>query len=183
MTECRWAAIGNTGRRQRNELVRQLPDNGGDLQYRIKSAREPHERVVKERDLRRASASGISSDSGCVASTLCQFDRSLRQFDHLVHAFDRIVDRHANDWVSFQSRPRTPTPPIKSVGKCNPCVRYEMEPISRAAHRQLTRTRPRLLETCWELCWKSRFHASFFRCRCATRARATRRDVSIDGTM
>jgi hypothetical protein len=36
------------------EVVRQLPDNGGDLQYRIKSAREPHERVVKERDLERA---------------------------------------------------------------------------------------------------------------------------------
>ena len=33
------------------EVVRQLPDSGGDLQYRIKSAREPHERVVKEGEL------------------------------------------------------------------------------------------------------------------------------------
>jgi hypothetical protein len=36
------------------EVVRQLPDNGGDLQYRIKSVSEPHERVVKECDLERA---------------------------------------------------------------------------------------------------------------------------------
>ena len=32
-------------------IVRQLPDNGGEPQYRIKSDREPHERVVKEGDL------------------------------------------------------------------------------------------------------------------------------------
>jgi hypothetical protein len=33
------------------EIVRQLPDEEGELQYRIKSVREPHERVVKESDL------------------------------------------------------------------------------------------------------------------------------------
>jgi len=33
------------------KIVRQLPDNGGEQQYRIKSVREPHERVVKESDL------------------------------------------------------------------------------------------------------------------------------------
>ncbi|HVY56816.1 MAG TPA: hypothetical protein VHA77_03110 [Xanthobacteraceae bacterium] len=33
------------------KIVRQLPDVGGELQYRIKSVREPHERVVKESDL------------------------------------------------------------------------------------------------------------------------------------
>jgi hypothetical protein len=33
------------------KIVRQLPDSGGELQYRIKSVREPHERVVKEGDL------------------------------------------------------------------------------------------------------------------------------------
>jgi hypothetical protein len=33
------------------KIVRQLPDSGGELQYRIKSEREPHERVVKESDL------------------------------------------------------------------------------------------------------------------------------------
>ena len=33
------------------KVVRPLPDNGGELQYRIKSEREPHERVVKESDL------------------------------------------------------------------------------------------------------------------------------------
>jgi hypothetical protein len=36
------------------QVVRQLPDNGGDPQYRIKSASEPHERVVTESDLQRA---------------------------------------------------------------------------------------------------------------------------------
>jgi hypothetical protein len=33
------------------EIVRQLPDEDGEFQYRIKSMREPHERVVKESDL------------------------------------------------------------------------------------------------------------------------------------
>jgi hypothetical protein len=33
------------------KIVRQLPENGGEQQYRVKSAREPHERVVKESDL------------------------------------------------------------------------------------------------------------------------------------
>jgi hypothetical protein len=36
------------------KIVRQLPDSGGELQYRIKSMREPHERVVKESDLEKA---------------------------------------------------------------------------------------------------------------------------------
>ena len=34
------------------KIVRQLPDAGsGENEYRIKSLREPHERVVKESDL------------------------------------------------------------------------------------------------------------------------------------
>jgi hypothetical protein len=36
------------------EVLRQLPPSDGDYQYRIKSAREQHERVVKERELERA---------------------------------------------------------------------------------------------------------------------------------
>jgi hypothetical protein len=38
------------------KIVRRLPDTdgGGELQYRIKSVREPHERVVKESDLEKA---------------------------------------------------------------------------------------------------------------------------------
>ena len=38
------------------KIVQQLPasDAGGELQYRIKSIREPHERVVKESDLEKA---------------------------------------------------------------------------------------------------------------------------------
>src|SRR5882672_9858641 len=36
------------------KVVRQLPDGGGELQYRIKSVSEPHERVVKESDLEKA---------------------------------------------------------------------------------------------------------------------------------
>jgi hypothetical protein len=35
-------------------VIRQLPQYDGDYQYRIKSAREEHERVVKEQDLERA---------------------------------------------------------------------------------------------------------------------------------
>jgi hypothetical protein len=33
------------------KVVRELPENGGELQYRIKSGREAHERVVNESDL------------------------------------------------------------------------------------------------------------------------------------
>jgi len=36
------------------KIIRWLPDTGGELQYRIKSVREPHERVVKESDLETA---------------------------------------------------------------------------------------------------------------------------------
>jgi hypothetical protein len=35
------------------KIVRPLPDDGGETQYRIKSVREPHDRVVKESDLQR----------------------------------------------------------------------------------------------------------------------------------
>jgi hypothetical protein len=41
-------------------IVRQLPDNGGEPQYCIKSDREPHERVVKEGDLIKVDAAAIS---------------------------------------------------------------------------------------------------------------------------
>ena len=36
------------------EVVRQLPYSDGDYQYRIKSAREQHDRVAKESELDRA---------------------------------------------------------------------------------------------------------------------------------
>jgi hypothetical protein len=42
------------------EIVRQLPDNGGERQYRIKSVREPHERVVGESDLERGSVPTVT---------------------------------------------------------------------------------------------------------------------------
>ncbi len=35
------------------KIVQLLPDNGREQQYRIKSMREPHERVVNESDLER----------------------------------------------------------------------------------------------------------------------------------
>ena len=36
------------------KIVRPLPDDGGgETQYRIKSVREPHDRVVKESDLQK----------------------------------------------------------------------------------------------------------------------------------
>src|SRR5262249_23332003 len=37
--------------------------------------------------------------------------------------------------------PRNPHPPAKS-GKCNPCVRYELSPMSRAAHVSLATIAP-----------------------------------------
>ena len=33
------------------KVVRPLPDDGGETQYRIKSVREPHERVVGEEQI------------------------------------------------------------------------------------------------------------------------------------
>ena len=36
------------------KIVRQLPETSGELQYRVKSTRENHERVVKESELERA---------------------------------------------------------------------------------------------------------------------------------
>lgn len=33
------------------KVIRTLPESSGELQYRIKSVREAHERVVKESDL------------------------------------------------------------------------------------------------------------------------------------
>ncbi len=36
------------------KVIRALPDDGGETQYRIKSAQEPHDRVVKESDLQAA---------------------------------------------------------------------------------------------------------------------------------
>jgi hypothetical protein len=33
------------------EVTKQLPERDGQLEYRIKSASEPHERVVKENEL------------------------------------------------------------------------------------------------------------------------------------
>jgi hypothetical protein len=36
------------------KVIRPLPDGGGELQYRIKSLREPHERVVNESDIEKA---------------------------------------------------------------------------------------------------------------------------------
>jgi len=35
------------------KVVRQLPETDGELQYRVKSTRESHERVVKESELER----------------------------------------------------------------------------------------------------------------------------------
>ena len=40
------------------QIVKPLPDNGGEQLYRIKSAREPHERVAKESELETASVQG-----------------------------------------------------------------------------------------------------------------------------
>jgi hypothetical protein len=36
------------------KIVCRVPDSEGELQYRVKSAREPHERVMKESELAKA---------------------------------------------------------------------------------------------------------------------------------
>jgi len=36
------------------KIIRQLPERDGELQYQVKSAREPHERVVMESELEKA---------------------------------------------------------------------------------------------------------------------------------
>lgn len=36
------------------KIVRPLPSNGGELQYRVKSLHEPYERVVRESELEKA---------------------------------------------------------------------------------------------------------------------------------
>jgi len=40
----------------RYEITRQLPESAGEFEYRVKSANEPHERVVQQRDLTKAPA-------------------------------------------------------------------------------------------------------------------------------
>ena len=45
--------VATTGRQY--EVVRQLPAEGGELQYRVKSKSEPFERVAKESELSRRS--------------------------------------------------------------------------------------------------------------------------------
>jgi hypothetical protein len=46
--------FGNGGASGVYKIVRQLPPEGDDYQYRIKSANEPHERIAKESQLERA---------------------------------------------------------------------------------------------------------------------------------
>ena len=36
------------------EVIKQLPEINGQFQYRIKSVKEPHERVVRESQLRKS---------------------------------------------------------------------------------------------------------------------------------
>jgi hypothetical protein len=36
------------------KVIKQLPEINGEFQYRIKSVKEPHERVVRESELRKS---------------------------------------------------------------------------------------------------------------------------------
>ena len=36
------------------EVIKELPENRGEFEYRIKSTKEPHERVARESELTRA---------------------------------------------------------------------------------------------------------------------------------
>jgi hypothetical protein len=37
------------------EVIKQLPERSGEFEYRIRSTNEPHERVVRESELRKSS--------------------------------------------------------------------------------------------------------------------------------
>jgi hypothetical protein len=36
------------------EVIKQLPERGGEFEYRLKSINEPHERVVRENELHKS---------------------------------------------------------------------------------------------------------------------------------
>ena len=46
--------IGRSVRSGPYEVIKQLPEINGEFQYRIKSMKEPHERVVRESELRKS---------------------------------------------------------------------------------------------------------------------------------
>jgi hypothetical protein len=48
------------------EVIKQLPHNGREYEYRIKSANEEHERVAGEGELRKARAAGRGRQTGCI---------------------------------------------------------------------------------------------------------------------
>jgi hypothetical protein len=51
-----YVSAGPYGRGQRSDvfkIMQRLPSQGGDYQYRIKSANEPYDRVAKESELER----------------------------------------------------------------------------------------------------------------------------------
>ena len=50
------------------EVIRQLPFGEGDYQYRIKSAREQHERVVKECELEADGQSSVTQSARASSS-------------------------------------------------------------------------------------------------------------------
>jgi hypothetical protein len=61
------------------KIIRLLPDDGGEQQYRVKSAREPHERVVK----RERPGKDLSSPCGYFPEPSCRSDWSVGLRDSL----------------------------------------------------------------------------------------------------
>ena len=80
------AAAGNY------EVLAQLPERDGDLQYRIKSDREPYQRIVKEGELEQAIAQSMPelssfrgrrrrADGGCAGPAQWDHQGRLRPLD------------------------------------------------------------------------------------------------------
>jgi hypothetical protein len=51
MPVCEWNAAGANPRVSAYEVTKQLPHNGREFEYRVKSASEEHERVIGESEL------------------------------------------------------------------------------------------------------------------------------------
>jgi hypothetical protein len=59
------------------KIVRQLPDEGGERRYRVKSMQEPHERVVKESDIRSTPPLNFDRESENFVSQISAAQRRL----------------------------------------------------------------------------------------------------------